>query len=297
MNEKKYIKYYDNRNKKYKEAVQWTGKNQAEIHEFLKYLYCKYNLSYDGLESNYANFDKTLKIKVNGGKYNTHVNLNFYIVESEAFSKFNTPFTVCGPTLFKQYFDEANGFKVSRVKYKDYSTLYKNNECKNNTTKESSEKKHMIHLNVTDTTLHVSIENVIFNDPATIVVWGDGSKTVVKCQDGDDFDKEKGLAMAISKKVLGNKSNFNNTFKHFIGEDEEPFYSGVTADFMKNVLNNVFGAPKKPTYYSKVGEKNRTFIDMLSYMYGYDRETLSKLLIKNNFNRALMLKALSESVK
>ena len=58
-----------------------------------------------------------------------------------------------------------------------------------------------------------TIENVIFNDPATIVFWADGSKTVVKCGEGDIFDPEKGLAMAISKKYLGNKGNYFNTIK------------------------------------------------------------------------------------
>lgn len=54
------------------------------------------------------------------------------------------------------------------------------------------------------------IKKVIFNNPATIVYWKDGSKTVVKCQDGDVFDKEKGLAMAISKRALGDKGNYCN---------------------------------------------------------------------------------------
>lgn len=65
----------------------------------------------------------------------------------------------------------------------------------------------------------LGIRKVIFNDPATIVYWIDGSKTVVKCQEGDTYDKEKGLAMAISKKVLGNKGNFNNIFKHYCEEE------------------------------------------------------------------------------
>jgi hypothetical protein len=65
-----------------------------------------------------------------------------------------------------------------------------------------------------------TIRNVIFNDPATIVFWADGTKTVVKCQEGDWFDPEKGLAMAISKKVVGNKSNFNNTFKKWMPQCE-----------------------------------------------------------------------------
>ena len=42
---------------------------------------------------------------------------------------------------------------------------------------------------------------MIFNAPATIVFWKDGSKTVVKAQ-GDEYDPEKGLAMAISRHYL-----------------------------------------------------------------------------------------------
>ena len=65
------------------------------------------------------------------------------------------------------------------------------------------------------------ITNVIFNGPATIVFWTDNTKTVVKCQEGDDFDPEKGLAMAISKKYFGNKSNYCNIFKKWLPEEEE----------------------------------------------------------------------------
>lgn len=50
------------------------------------------------------------------------------------------------------------------------------------------------------------ITKVIFNDPATIVFWSDGTKTVVKCCEDDTFDKEKGLAMAVCKKVTGNNA-------------------------------------------------------------------------------------------
>lgn len=63
------------------------------------------------------------------------------------------------------------------------------------------------------------IQKVIFNKPATIVYWTDGTKTVVKCQEGDEYRKETGLAMAIAKKHLGNKGNYNEVFKNFIGEE------------------------------------------------------------------------------
>lgn len=51
-------------------------------------------------------------------------------------------------------------------------------------------------------TLIPPIRRVIFHDLATIVFWADGTKTVVKAY-REPFDPEKGLAMAIAKKVLG----------------------------------------------------------------------------------------------
>lgn len=66
------------------------------------------------------------------------------------------------------------------------------------------------------------IKDVKFNPPATIVFWVDNTKTVVKVQEGDVFDPEKGLAMAIIKKLCGNKGNYNNIFHKWIPETKEP---------------------------------------------------------------------------
>lgn len=60
------------------------------------------------------------------------------------------------------------------------------------------------------------IKDVIFKYPATIVFWKDGTKTVVQAREGDVYDPEKGLAMAICKKVGGNKWNYYNKFKHWL---------------------------------------------------------------------------------
>ena len=65
-----------------------------------------------------------------------------------------------------------------------------------------------------------AIQKVVFSAPATIVFWADGTKTVVKCQGNDVYSKETGLAMAISKKALGNKGNYNETFHKWIPEEE-----------------------------------------------------------------------------
>lgn len=64
------------------------------------------------------------------------------------------------------------------------------------------------------------IKNVIHHDPATIVYWCDGTKTVVKCGENDIYDPEKGLAMAIAKKVLGNEGNYYNEFKKWLPKEE-----------------------------------------------------------------------------
>ena len=51
--------------------------------------------------------------------------------------------------------------------------------------------------------LKLNIRKVIFNNPATIVFWLDGTKTIVKKADDEPWDPEKGLAMAIIKKYFG----------------------------------------------------------------------------------------------
>lgn len=66
-----------------------------------------------------------------------------------------------------------------------------------------------------------SIKKVIFNNPATIVFWSDGTKTVVKCDERDEFDPEKGLAMAICKKHFGG-GFYNDIFKKWIPKEETP---------------------------------------------------------------------------
>ena len=67
------------------------------------------------------------------------------------------------------------------------------------------------------------VKDVIYNDPATIVLWSDGTKTVVKCQPGDEYDSLKGFLMCVCKKFCGNKGNYNEVLKKFVpGYGAEP---------------------------------------------------------------------------
>lgn len=57
------------------------------------------------------------------------------------------------------------------------------------------------------------IDKVIFNPPATIVFFDDGSKTVVRCSPNDVFDREKGIALCVMKRAYGNTGRFNDIMR------------------------------------------------------------------------------------
>lgn len=73
-----------------------------------------------------------------------------------------------------------------------------------------------------DATAVPKIKKVYFNKPVTVVLWEDGTKTVVKCQPGERYDAEKGLAMAISKKALGNTSKWYDALKKELENAPKP---------------------------------------------------------------------------
>ena len=72
---------------------------------------------------------------------------------------------------------------------------------------------------------NAQLQKVVFHDPATIVYWTAGTKTVVKCQPGDTFDPLTGFLMAVCKKACGNKGNYNNALKKIV-----PGYGGGAND-------------------------------------------------------------------
>lgn len=65
-------------------------------------------------------------------------------------------------------------------------------------------------------------KKIIFNGPATIVMWTDGTKTVVKQSNLDDYDYEKGFAMCVVKKVFGDQ------YAHILKMVDKSYKSTVT---------------------------------------------------------------------
>ena len=62
--------------------------------------------------------------------------------------------------------------------------------------------------------------HIIFNGAATIVFWVDGTKTVVKCKEGTEYNAEEGLRWCIIKKLLGDSPEFWNFIKGAVPEDK-----------------------------------------------------------------------------
>jgi hypothetical protein len=65
-----------------------------------------------------------------------------------------------------------------------------------------------VNCGVTFNQEHFRPSKVIFNPPYTILYWEDNTKTIVKCGDKDEFNEEVGVAMAISKRICGERGKF-----------------------------------------------------------------------------------------
>lgn len=106
----------------------------------------------------------------------------------------------------------------------------------------SANKKRTERSNYMPTDIRSCIKKVKFNPPATIVFWTDNTKTVVKCS-GEDYDPEKGLAMCICKKMLGNKGNYYEVFKKWLPKEED---SDVVQKVLEHIKPQTFEFELKP---------------------------------------------------
>ena len=64
----------------------------------------------------------------------------------------------------------------------------------------------------------------------------------MKCN-GEDYDPEKGLAMCISKKVLGDKGNYYEVFKKWLPKEDD---SDVVQKVLEHIKPQTFEFELKP---------------------------------------------------
>lgn len=167
---------------------------------------------------------------------------------------------------------KSEAIKRSHNKYTDY---FKHDiDC----TKEMYRQILNAHYGIGTARMLPEIADVIFSGPATIVQWTDGTKTVVKCSKGENFDPEKGLVMAIAKKALGNKGNYYETIKKWM-------HPGVTV--LKTVTVKSNGVE---TEINKVSSSDiEKIIDTMKpdgNFYCYDKKNKEYIAVDNTTGEA-----------
>ena len=51
------------------------------------------------------------------------------------------------------------------------------------------------------------MKRVIYNGPKTIILWADGTKTIVSCGEDENYDYYTGFCAAVVKKLFGSTSH------------------------------------------------------------------------------------------
>ena len=68
-------------------------------------------------------------------------------------------------------------------------------------------------------------KKVIANYPATIIIWNDDTKTIVKCSKDDNYDLRIGILLCFMKKLFGNNNNYHKILYDAI-DNVEVQYNG-----------------------------------------------------------------------
>ena len=63
----------------------------------------------------------------------------------------------------------------------------------------------------------IEISKVIYSNPATIVLWNDGVKTICRCAEGDKYNPEMGLMSCIAKRIFG-RDQFVDVLKSWVSD-------------------------------------------------------------------------------
>lgn len=101
-------------------------------------------------------------------------------------------------------------------------------------------------------------EKIIFNDPATIVFWTDGTKTVVKCAEGQEYSEYFGYLAALGRKMYGTNSAINRMIR------EKGVYGKQRREKEKEKEEAEIDASDSDTYTSTWEEEKLAFCAVFS---------------------------------
>lgn len=98
-------------------------------------------------------------------------------------------------------------------------------------------------------------KEIIYNDAATIVYWTDGTKTVVKCNENDEYSEYSGFVAAVAKKMYGGTGPINQIIKskktirgNGLGQPfrSEKTFEEVLSEAAKKVTENIKNSLQTP---------------------------------------------------
>lgn len=167
--------------------------------------------------------DEVRNIKI-GGTVVFNGGSNAVVMEIQVFDDGRTEYVLKDSLGMAHHYDEGHishfacGCYHGRVNKQNLRKTDYTDYCKHDIecTKEMYKQFLNVRYGIGTARMLPAIADVIFSGPATIVQWKDGTKTVVKCSKGENFDPEKGLVMAIAKKALGNKGNYYETIRKWM---------------------------------------------------------------------------------
>ena len=139
----------------------------------------------------------------------------------------------------KLYLSGVFGFNNANTKEK--TNVRKNEKTVNDVWKGFTEDQKkfvyfMLSEALNESRKDVTIKRIIFNGPATVVFWTDGTKTVVRYQDGTEVtdDREKAVFAACAKKLMGTNTTGSNYLDRI-----KPAFDEAQADWDKRVAKKI----------------------------------------------------------
>lgn len=110
------------------------------------------------------------------------------------------------------------------IKITDTTSKYLASIIAKTNTEEGAREMNKYYIDNNSMNVILSISDVIIGkQKQTVVKWGDGTKTIVKCNDEDNFSPEIGVAMCIAKRMFGEnyKSKLNGLIKKYDNKRKE----------------------------------------------------------------------------
>lgn len=88
----------------------------------------------------------------------------------------------------------------------------------------------------------ITPKKIILNGPATVVMWMDGTKTVVKLKEGDQYDEYTAFTAALAKKIFGGTNYIRRMIEGCTVDQrtlEEKFEVAPIVNQFNNILTTI----------------------------------------------------------